>query len=166
MNAPLGSEWRATNEWPLREEARSDFHFHPGPCDRADSINDGVLAKPVPNNDGHDEYTVDYTTSGGIRGLYPEVRTWLAKALSAFSMTQHMISNSLVQIAGDRATARTMVFNPMGSDTPEGKLHLFYVGAYYNDELVRTPDGWRIAVRIEEQAYFDGRPPKGLKIPE
>ena len=110
--------------------------------------------------------TVDYTTSGGIRGLYPEVRTWLAKALSAFSMTQHMISNSVVQIAGDRATARTMVFNPMGSDTPEGKLHLFYVGAYYNDELVRTPDGWRIAVRIEEQAYFDGRPPKGLKIPE
>jgi 3-phenylpropionate/cinnamic acid dioxygenase small subunit len=110
--------------------------------------------------------TVDYTSSGGVRGKYPEVRAWLAKVLAAFAMTQHMISNSVVKIEGDRATCRTMVFNPMGTKTAQGKLHLFYVGAYYNDKLVRTSEGWRIAERLEEQAYFDGGPPEGFQIPE
>ena len=32
--------------------------------------------------------TIDYTTSGGIKGRYPEVKAWLAKALSMFPMTQ------------------------------------------------------------------------------
>ena len=100
--------------------------------------------------------TVDYTTSGGIRGSYPEVRAWLAKALAIFDMTQHMISNSVVELAGDQATAKTMVYNPMGRKQPDGSLHLFYVGAYYIDKLVRTPEGWRISDRYEEQAFRDG----------
>ncbi len=109
---------------------------------------------------------VDYTTSGGIRGKYPEVKAWLQKALAAFSMTQHMISNSTVTIEGDRATGRTMVFNPMALKNAEGKQQLFYVGAYYHDKLVRTQAGWRIAERFEEQAYFDGALPEGFQIPE
>ena len=109
---------------------------------------------------------VDYTTSGGIKGDYPEVRAWLAKALAAFEMTQHLISNSVVRVDGDAATARTMVFNPMGRDDGKGGLELFYVGAWYDDKLVRTPEGWRIAERFEEQAFMDGALPKGLEIPE
>jgi hypothetical protein len=98
---------------------------------------------------------VDYTTSGGVKGDYPEVRAWLAKALAPFEMTQHLISNSVVRVDGDAATARTMVFNPMGTDD----------GNWYDDKLVRTPEGWRIAERFEEQAFFDGALPKGLEIP-
>ena len=71
-------------------------------------------------------------------------------------MTQHMISNSVVELAGDQATAKTMVFNPMGRKKPDGSLHLFYVGAYYIDKLVRTQDGWRIADRYEDQAFLEG----------
>jgi len=108
---------------------------------------------------------VDYTTSGGIKGDYPEVRAWLAKALAAFEMTQHLISNSVVRVDGDTATARTMVFNPMGTNDGKGGLDLFYVGAWYDDKLVRTPEGWRIAERFEEQAFLDGALPKGLGIP-
>jgi 3-phenylpropionate/cinnamic acid dioxygenase small subunit len=101
---------------------------------------------------------IDYTTSGGIKGEYPEVRAWLAKALAPFTMTQHLISNSSVNIDGDTATARTMVFNPMGTDDGEGGLKLFYVGGWYDDKLVRTDDGWRIAERFEEKAFFDVTP--------
>jgi 3-phenylpropionate/cinnamic acid dioxygenase small subunit len=101
---------------------------------------------------------IDYTTSGGIKGEYPEVRAWLAKALAPFTMTQHLISNSVVNVDGDSATARTMVFNPMGRDDGEGGLKLFYVGGWYDDKLVRTEDGWRIAERFEEKAFFDGGP--------
>jgi 3-phenylpropionate/cinnamic acid dioxygenase small subunit len=101
---------------------------------------------------------IDYTTSGGIKGEYPEVREWLAKALAIFPMTQHLISNSVVDLAGDTATARTMVFNPMGIDKEGGGHKLFFVGAWYEDELVRTDDGWRIATRFERKAFMEKLP--------
>jgi hypothetical protein len=53
----------------------------------------------------------------------------------------------------------------MGFPNPDGSLHMFTVGAYYNDELARTDQGWRIAQRIEEQAFLDGSLPAALKIP-
>jgi hypothetical protein len=54
----------------------------------------------------------------------------------------------------------------MGLKNAEGKLRLFYVGAYYHDKLVRTEEGWRIAERFEEQAWFDGALPEGFEIPK
>jgi len=98
---------------------------------------------------------IDYTSSGGIKGEYPEVRAWLAKALAAFPMTQHLVSNSVVELAGDTATARTMVFNPMGTANDKGGYDLFFVGGWYEDELVRTEHGWRIAVRYERKAFME-----------
>lgn len=108
---------------------------------------------------------VDYTATGGIAGKYPEVRAWLAKALSPFPITAHYITNSIVVLDGDRATARTLVFNPMFFANPDGSLHDFTVGATYVDELVWTADGWRIARRSEEAGYMQGQLPKALQIP-
>ncbi len=108
---------------------------------------------------------LDYTQTGGIQGAYPEVRQWLEKALAAFPMTMHFISNSTVELSGDRAKSRTYVINPMGFPKPDGGLHIFTVGGYYVDELVRTSDGWRIANRMEEAGYMDGSLPEGLQIP-
>jgi 3-phenylpropionate/cinnamic acid dioxygenase small subunit len=108
---------------------------------------------------------LDYTSAGGTKGPYPEVRQWLEKALAAFPVTVHFISNSTVELEGDRARARTYVINPMGFPNPDGSLHMFTVGAYYNDELVRTDEGWRIAKRVEEQAFLDGTLPEALQIP-
>ncbi len=108
---------------------------------------------------------LDYRSSGGVQGAYPEVRAWLEKALAPFPMTVHYITNSEVQLDGDRATARTAVLNPMGFGNPDGSLHQFTVGAYYVDELVRTPEGWRIASRREDQAFMEGTLPEALQIP-
>lgn len=108
---------------------------------------------------------LDYTSAGGIAGDYPKVREWLEKALAPFPMTVHYLSNSVVELDGDSATARTAVQNPMGSANEDGSLHIFTVGAYYNDKLVRTDDGWRITERVEETAFMDGSLPKGLSIP-
>ncbi len=109
---------------------------------------------------------LDYTSAGGVKGPYPQVRGWLEKALAAFPMTVHFISNSVVTLEGSKARARTCVLNPMGFPNPDGSLHLFTVGAYYNDELARTDQGWRITQRIEEQAFLDGSLPKALQIPK
>ena len=66
LNAAPGTEWRATNEWPLAGEQRTSFYFCPGPSTSINSVNDGLLSGEPAGNDGHDEYTVDYTTSSGV----------------------------------------------------------------------------------------------------
>ncbi len=108
---------------------------------------------------------VDYTATGGVAGKYPEVRAWLAKALAPFPITAHYITNSIVKLDGDRATARTLVYNPMFFGNPDGSMHDFTVGATYVDELVWTAEGWRIAKRSEDAGYMQGTLPKALTIP-
>ena len=108
---------------------------------------------------------LDYVSSGGIKGGYPEVRAWLEKALAIFPVTVHYVTNSEVTLQGDRAAARTAVYNPMFFKNPDGSMHHFAVGAYYVDELVRTKQGWRITRRREDQAFLEGSLPKALTIP-
>ena len=102
---------------------------------------------------------IDYTTSGGIKGRYPEVRAWLAKVLPNFRVKQHLLTNTTLELKGDSATSRTYFYNPMGAPGPDGGVQLFFVGGFYNDELVRTPEGWRIARRFEEQAWLQSQAP-------
>jgi 3-phenylpropionate/cinnamic acid dioxygenase small subunit len=106
---------------------------------------------------------VDYVSSGGIAGKYPEVRAWLEKALSIFPVTVHAISNSEIELDGDRAKGRTLVSNPMCLRDGEGNENIFTVYAYYHDDLVRTDAGWRIAKRFEEHVLTGGDIPEALK---
>ena len=106
---------------------------------------------------------VDYSSNpGGKEGPYQQIRSWLEKMISAFPVTQHLMSNIDVQLAGDTATCRTMVTNPQGAATREGPLHFFYVGGRYDDDFVRTPEGWRIARRVETTLWFEGTLPSEL----
>ena len=100
---------------------------------------------------------VDYTSSGGVKGSYPEVRRWLADVLPHFPMSQHAVSNFEIVIDGDRASSRVYFYNPMARPKPEGGVSMFFIGGYYVDDLVRTADGWRITQRIEQQAWADLR---------
>jgi len=109
---------------------------------------------------------VDYVSSGGVAGPYPEVRAWLEKALAIFPVTVHAISNSEIDLDGDRATGRTIVSNPMQLPAGDGgKGPQFTVYALYHDEIVRTPDGWRLGVRKEEMLMMMGDVPEGLPAP-
>ncbi len=110
---------------------------------------------------------LDYSSNpGGIAGSYPEVRAWLASVLPFFPVTQHLMSNTLIELHGDTATAKTMVSNPQGARTKAGPPHIFTVGARYDDELVRTPDGWKMSKRVETTLYFQGSLPTELLGPE
>jgi hypothetical protein len=40
----------------------------------------------------------------------------------------------------------------------ENQPHVFFVGAWYIDEFVRTDKGWRIRHRNEEFSYFHNLP--------
>jgi hypothetical protein len=108
---------------------------------------------------------VDYTSSGGVAGKYPEVRAWLAKALAPFGAMMHFVGNTTLQLNGDTAKARTYVINPMGLPGSNGDMNVFTVCAHYVDELVRTSDGWRITERIEETVLMYGALPQQLQVP-
>lgn len=100
---------------------------------------------------------VDYTASGGIRGSYIELRRWLLKAMSKFDAWQHLLSNMVIEIDGDRADAMTDCYNPLAiGDTP-GDQRLLHVGARYHDRLLRTPVGWRIVERRLEVIWMEDR---------
>ncbi len=104
------------------------------------------------------EAFIDYTSAGGVKGEYPEVKEWLGKALALFPMTQHVVSNFEIEVSGNEARSRCVFYNPMGlpggTNQPD-ELKLFFIGGYYNDKLVRTEKGWRIAERIEETSWKD-----------
>jgi 3-phenylpropionate/cinnamic acid dioxygenase small subunit len=97
--------------------------------------------------------TIDYTEMGGPRGDVPSTVEFLRTAMATFLSYQHMVSNTVLSIEGDTATARTICYNPMVLDRGEGNTHVFFCGLWYRDVIVRTPDGWRIHDRYEERSY-------------
>lgn len=94
---------------------------------------------------------IDYRAMGGIDGHFPEVKAWLAQVLPNFPAYAHMLGNFDVRITGDTATARTLCFNPMvlGGDDAQ----VLFCGLWYDDEFIRTADGWRMTKRVEEKCF-------------
>lgn len=101
---------------------------------------------------------IDYTAMGGIAGNRDEIMAFLKQALPAFGATQHMISNKQIRIEGDTASGRIMCFNPMQLGQGAQATPVFFLGLWYVDEYVRTPQGWRIKRRAEEKSWVFNAP--------
>ncbi len=71
--------------------------------------------------------------------------------------TQHLIGNHQVTVDGDHGTHRCHLQSQHVRAGVEGG-HNFLVGGYYDDRVVRTPDGWRIAHRLMQQTWTEGNP--------
>jgi hypothetical protein len=95
---------------------------------------------------------LDYSSSGAPAGSLAEIIAWMSSFLPQFHMNQHMTLNSHVEIEGDTARGRTYFLNP-NSFLVDGEPRLITVGGFYVDRFVRTPDGWRIAERVQETAW-------------
>jgi hypothetical protein len=89
---------------------------------------------------------IDYRAMGGIDGVYPQVKAWLSDVLPNFPAYYHLVGNFDIRLAGDAATGRTMCFNPMKLS---GDGQILFCALWYDDEFVRTPDGWRMTRRVE-----------------
>lgn len=102
---------------------------------------------------------IDYRAMGGIDGSFPEVKAWLADVLPNFPAYYHLLGNFDITLAGDTAVGRTMCFNPMQlgggpggqerSDSGDLGSRILFCALWYEDEFVRTADGWRMTRRIE-----------------
>jgi hypothetical protein len=78
---------------------------------------------------------------------------------SVFTFTQHVLTNPIIEVNGDKATASWYVFASHGWK-PTGGKDVIYAGAIYNHELARTPQGWRITRHHCETLWYDD--PKNL----
>ena len=74
-----------------------------------------------------------------------------------FDATQHVMTNHLVTIGGDRAWSHTYgmwrLIRHAAGDPP-----VWDGTGYYDDHLVRTDAGWRIAKRVCRVVYWTGNP--------
>lgn len=83
------------------------------------------------------------------------IRDRIRSALSTLDATQHTVSNHLVTIDGDTASARTYLHSQhVRHGTPGGELYV--IAGRYEDELVRTPEGWRIRFRRLVTVWSEG----------
>jgi 3-phenylpropionate/cinnamic acid dioxygenase small subunit len=79
------------------------------------------------------------------------ITDYMARSHAGLGHTLHRISNQAVQIDGDEATARSYVDAVLLAE--DGRSGFHAVG-FYDDELVRTSDGWRIHRRTYTMARF------------
>jgi SnoaL-like domain len=96
---------------------------------------------------------IDFSTFNGPVGDLAEIKTFLAASLPFFTRSQHMMGLPLIDLAGDTAHARTSCNNPMISEQPGGKTSVWLLGLWYDDDLVRTADGWRFSARNQIRSY-------------
>jgi 3-phenylpropionate/cinnamic acid dioxygenase small subunit len=78
-------------------------------------------------------------------------------ALSRMDETQHLISNHQIVVRGDTATCRCYLQAQHVRKAAHGGPN-FIIAGRYEDELKRTPEGWRISFRRLVVMWTDGNP--------
>jgi 3-phenylpropionate/cinnamic acid dioxygenase small subunit len=101
--------------------------------------------------------TVHYNVFGGVEQAWPEVKSFLRMGLSLHRVTQHQMSNPMVELDGDRATARTYGNLVHVQELLDGKPSYVVQHAIYTDALERRTSGWRITSRRLDNLYVQGR---------
>jgi hypothetical protein len=101
---------------------------------------------------------LDYTAFGGPKGSPAEVFEWIAKAVEAFPMTQHHITNRVFEINETKASGTADLLAVMGMGIGDGKLNLMFTGGIYRDTFTRTSDGWKIAGRVCDKGWLAAGP--------
>ena len=77
----------------------------------------------------------------------------LRRTLETVDVTQHLVTNSVVRLDGDRATHVAYVHaqHQRGDD-------FYTVGCRYDDRLIRTDEGWRLCHRVLHRVWKSGDP--------
>lgn len=97
--------------------------------------------------------TIDYSAFGGPTEDLAGTKKFLRESLTLFRRTQHMMGLPLITLDGDSARARTPCNNPMVLSNADGTTSVMLIGLWYDDEFVRTPQGWRFTSRKQERCY-------------
>jgi 3-phenylpropionate/cinnamic acid dioxygenase small subunit len=89
------------------------------------------------------ECDVDYGEIGAWQTA-DAVIEFMEQAHALAGYTLHRLSNMAITVDGDRAEARTYIDGAIMASGNKSGVHAI---GFYDDEIVRTDDGWRIAQR-------------------
>jgi len=90
-----------------------------------------------------DDCELDYGEIGSFQGV-DAVTEFMQQAHALAGHTMHRLTNQVITVDGDSAEARTYVDALiMLADNNSG----VNAAGFYDDELVRSDDGWRVARR-------------------
>jgi uncharacterized protein (TIGR02246 family) len=90
-----------------------------------------------------DDCELDYGEIGAWNGV-DAVTDFMQQVHALAGHTMHRLSNQAIAVDGDKAAARTYIDGLiMAGDNKSGVNAI----GFYDDEIVRTDDGWRIARR-------------------
>ena len=99
-------------------------------------------------------FTEDAIWDGGMMGYAKTqsgIREFFVNASKLVGFAVHGLSNPLIEIDGDRATGSWYLHQPMAM---KGTEAAFWFCAQYQDEYVRTSEGWKFQhVKILEKAF-------------
>ncbi|WP_219825406.1 nuclear transport factor 2 family protein [Nonomuraea typhae] len=100
------------------------------------------------------EALLDYTSAGGIKGTFPEVKAWLAEVLPQWPGRLHLIGACRVAVRGDLAEVSASFSDTL---SPSRELvaarGVLQGGGWYHHQMVRTEAGWRSVELVEEQTW-------------
>jgi hypothetical protein len=108
---------------------------------------------------------LDYTDSGALRAGLDETITFMAPGVEALVGMHHANANHVCEIDGDTARALTYFTAAHVTLDGQGGETIMTIAGHYRDKLVRTPDGWRIAERVERGCWMTGEFPEGYPGP-
>jgi hypothetical protein len=74
-----------------------------------------------------------------------------------FEATLHVTTNHQVVVRGEEAACISYVHGRFIRQVPEGG-NMFESAGWYDDQLVRTPAGWRVKVRACRSVWAGGNP--------
>jgi 3-phenylpropionate/cinnamic acid dioxygenase small subunit len=100
---------------------------------------------------------IDYSSAGGARGGVAESTAWLTTMMAPLSVSQHYITNQVIEVSGEDATCRAYFFGVVGNQSEAGSS-LIWVGGIYEDRLRRSEGGWRIAELVDISVWSAAGP--------
>jgi 3-phenylpropionate/cinnamic acid dioxygenase small subunit len=104
-------------------------------------------------------FTADarYGRAGHTVSGHTAIVTQAQKFLRRLDATQHVATNFEVRLDGDRARMRSYYIGTHMRRCEEKEEH-FVLAGVYEDQMVRTSDGWRIEVRELVPQWTSGDP--------
>jgi hypothetical protein len=99
---------------------------------------------------------IHYDVPGGTKLPWPEMKAWLPESLKIFRLTQHNMSNPMVDLAGEHARSRTYGHLIHFQERNDGAITVMRHHAIYHDEWNRSSRGWCIAQRRLAHLHMDG----------
>ena len=101
------------------------------------------------------DIAIDFGGPAAFAGL-DTLKAAFAAIHAPFRATQHFTSNHHIAVSGDEATCLSYVRGVFVRDVPGGAM--FESTGWYDDRLVRTPEGWRISWRASRMTWWGGNP--------